>query len=249
MYTLMIQKFLLSLSFFTRIPIGKRDFGNANLAESAWAFPVVGALIGALDGLVYLLIIQLGLTNNIAAWLTVIFHLTLTGCLHEDGLADSADGLASGRNREQKLAIMRDSHIGSYGVLALIAIISLRANAIASFNNNSQTLLIFIAAAATSRSLLVLLMRSTPTARSDGLAVAAARPSHLQTIIAISLASLSLSSTGNISAALAAIFTLAVIYVAIKHIATKNFGGISGDTLGAAQQISEVSILLIFLSV
>lgn len=246
MYALMIQEFLLSLSFFTRIPIGKRGFTGMKLAQSAWSFPIAGAVVGALDGVVYIAILQIGLANNIAATLTIIFHLILTGCLHEDGLADTADGLASGRSMEQKLAIMRESHIGSYGILALIAVISLRSNLIASFSATLPTLLIFISAAAASRAFLVVFMRSLPQARNDGLSVVAGKPSLAQTLLAISLGSCSLTLAGKIPAALLAIAALIIIYIIIRHIAHKNFGGLTGDVLGAAQQISEVALLLIF---
>ncbi len=243
----MIQKFLLALSFFTRIPIGKRDFGSLTLAQAAAYFPVIGALIGLLDGVFYLLMFAIGLPTIISAWLTIGFHLLLTGGLHEDGLADTADGLAAGRDREQKLSIMRDSRIGSYGVLALITVISLRANLIAGFTGNFATIMIFIATAACSRSFLAIFMQNVPYARDYGLAARAGKPATEQVIIAISIAICSLLLTGKIIATITAIFSLAIIYVAIKQIANKNFGGITGDVLGAAQQISEVALLLIFL--
>lgn len=248
MYNLMIQKFLLSLSFFTRLPIGKHDFGALTLAQSVATFPLVGAVIGALDGSFYLAMLGLGLPNNIVAWLTIIFHLILTGGLHEDGLADTADGLASGRNHEQKLAIMRDSRIGSYGVLALITIISLRANLIAGFTESFFTILIFITTAACSRAFLAIFMQNITYARSDGLASMAGKPTTKQTIITIFIGSCSLLITGKIFATLIAIFSLAIIYIIIKHITIKNFGGITGDILGAIQQISETALLLVFLT-
>ncbi len=248
MYNLMIQKFLLSLSFFTRLPIGKHDFGALTLAQSVATFPIAGAVIGTLDGSFYLAMLGLGLPNNIAAWLTIIFHLILTGGLHEDGLADTADGLASGRNHEQKLAIMRDSRIGSYGVLALITIISLRANLIAGFTESFFTILIFITTATCSRAFLAIFMQNITYARSDGLASMAGKPTIKQTIIAIFIGGCSLLITGKFSAAIIAVFALAIIYITIKHIIIKNFAGVTGDTLGAIQQISEAALLLVFLT-
>ena len=246
---LMIQKFLLALSFFTRIPIGKRGFGSLTLAQAVAAFPMVGAVIGLLDGGFYLAMLALELPAIISAWLTIGFHLLLTGGLHEDGLADTADGLATGRDRSQKLAIMRDSRIGSYGVLALITIISLRANIMAGFTGSFTTLLIFIAAAASSRSFLAFLMYNLQYARDSGLAVRAGKPTLNDSLIAIALGFITLLITGKILAALIAICVLAIIYIIIKYITSKNFGGITGDTLGASQQISEVLLLLIFLVV
>lgn len=245
----MIQKFLLALSFFTRIPIGKQEFGSLTLAQAVAAFPIVGAVIGLLDGGFYLAMLALGLPHNISAWLTIGFHLLLTGALHEDGMADTADGLASGRDRSQKLAIMRDSRIGSYGVLALITIISLRANIIAGFTGNFTTLLIFITTAASSRAFLAFLMYNLQYARDSGLAVRAGKPSFSDTLIAIALGIAALLLTDEILATLIAIFTITIIYITIKYITSKNFGGITGDTLGASQQISEVALLLVFLAV
>ncbi len=243
----MIQKFLLALSFFTRIPIGKQEFGSLTLAQAVDAFPIVGAVIGLLDGGFYLAMLVLGLPHNISAWLTIGFHLLLTGALHEDGLADTADGLASGRDRSQKLAIMRDSRIGSYGVLALVTIISLRANIIAGFTGNFSSLLIFIATAASSRAFLAVMMYNLEYARDSGLAVRAGKPSLNDSLVATALGFVTLLLTGKILAALIAICALAIIYIIIKYITSKNFGGITGDTLGASQQISEIAVLLIFL--
>ncbi len=243
----MIQKFLLALSFFTRIPVGKQDFGSLTLANSIAAFPIAGALIGAVEGGFYLSMLGLGLPTIISAWLAVGFHLLLTGGLHEDGLADTADGLASGRDKEQKLAIMKDSRIGSYGVLALVTIISLRANIIADFTSGFTTLLIFIATAAGSRAFLALFMYNIEYARASGLAVTAGKPSRNDILTTILLGSIVLLVTSHIVATIAAAITLAVIYVIIKYITIKNFGGITGDTLGASQQISEIGLLIVFL--
>src|SRR5256885_2159102 len=103
----LLQQFFLSLGFFMRIPVPVR--GGATLADSAWAFPLAGATVGAFAASAYLLLLSLGLAHGIAAWLALAFQIVLTGALHEDGLADTADALVHGRSREQKLAIMRDS--------------------------------------------------------------------------------------------------------------------------------------------
>ena len=239
----MIEKFLLVLSFFTRIPVGNRDFSQLKLADCVPYFPVVGTIIGLTEGIFFIFLIKTGFPAIISAWLTIGFHLLLTGGLHEDGLADTADGLAAGRDREQKLAIMKDSRIGSYGVLALIIIISLRANIIAGFSGNFSTLLIFTAAASTSRAFLAVLMHRLEYARNSGLAVRAGKPVLKDSLIAAALGFLTLLLTGKILAALVSIAALAIIYIIIKHITLKNFGGITGDTLGASQQISEVALL------
>lgn len=243
----MIEKFLLALSFFTRIPVGKRDLSPLKLADCTPYFPVAGAIIGLIEGVFFLTLLKTGVAPIISAWLTIGFHLLLTGGLHEDGLADTADGLASGRDKEQKLAIMRDSRIGSYGVLALITVISLRTNIIASFTSNFTTILIFIATAASSRAFLAVLMHGLEYARNSGLAVRAGKPGLKDSLVAAALAFLTLLLTCKIFTALAATLALAIIYLIIKHITSKNFGGITGDVLGAGQQLSEICLLLAFI--
>ena len=90
------------------------------MPASSWTFPVVGAGVGALGALVYWLADRLGLDPILSAILAVAATLLLTGCLHEDGLADTADGFGASVSRERKLDIMRDSEIGTYGASALI---------------------------------------------------------------------------------------------------------------------------------
>lgn len=238
-----INQLLLAISFLTRLPIGKRDFTGLKLANSSWAFPLVGAIVGAWGWAVYASAISIGISPIISAWLAIFFQIIFTGGLHEDGLADTADGLASGRNQEQKLSIMRDSRIGSYGVIALLIAISLRANAIAIFPAHS--LLFFVAAGATSRVLIVLIMRAVPNASTKGLSASAGRPTGKQTIFSLLIGFLSLLIATSFLNAIFCIIIIAIIFFVIRKIARQNFGGITGDVLGASQQIIEVVLLLL----
>jgi adenosylcobinamide-GDP ribazoletransferase len=240
----MIQEFLLALTFLTRISVAKtRDFSGLTLAGSVWAFPVIGILTGGIAALGYAVAVTLGLTHSIAAWIAIAGLLLLTGGLHEDGLADMADGMAHGRDREQKLAIMRDSRIGSYGVLALIAVLAIRANAMAAFDANATMVCAFVAAAAASRALMVIAMHTLPPARMDGLAAHAGKPTLRRTAIAACIA-ITLLITAH--ALLSGLAVLAASYVVIRHIALTRLGGITGDVLGALQQVSEAALLAVF---
>ena len=247
----MFKEFLLVLSFFTRFPInfilGKRNLSGVSLGGSVWAFPLVGAIIGLCAGTIYIASLYLGFSPTISAWLAVFAQIILTGGLHEDGLADTADGLASGRTIAKKLEIMKDSQIGSYGVLALIIALSLKANTISIFPSNLQTLLFFMISAACSRACIVVLMRALPPAKSDGLAKSAGRPSRERTLASLLFALCSLLFIGNFLTVIFAILALTVLCFIIYSIAKNNFGGITGDILGATQQISEVLLLLIFI--
>src|SRR5687768_326033 len=110
------REFRLALGFFTRLPL-KAPAGP--VAEAARAFPGAGAVVGLIGSLVYLLAVEIGLSGLLAALLAVAATVIAGGALHEDGLADFADMLGVRGDRERKLAVMRDSRIGSYGVLAL----------------------------------------------------------------------------------------------------------------------------------
>jgi adenosylcobinamide-GDP ribazoletransferase len=237
------NQFLLAISFLTRLPIVKRDFTGLKLASSSWAFPLVGAIVGAWAWAVYVCALSIGISPIISAWLAIFFQIILTGGLHEDGLADTADGLASSRSKEQKLAIMRDSRIGSYGVVALLIAISLRANAISVFPAHS--LWFFVAAEVTSRALMVLVMRGSASARAEGLSASAGRPTGKQTIFSLFIGVFSLFIATSFLNAIFCIIIIAIIFFVIREISRKNFGGITGDVLGASQQISEATLLIL----
>lgn len=121
----------------TRLPAGKSvSLDNSTVARAAWIFPVVGLLVGATGGGVFMLASHLGLGIASAALLAMGTQVLLTGALHEDGLADTADGFGGGRGRERKLEIMRDSRIGTYGVVALVLVLSLRFTALQDIASN-----------------------------------------------------------------------------------------------------------------
>src|SRR5271157_360368 len=106
--------FAIATALLTRIPVATPAHGVWRVADSGWAFPLVGAGIGGVSASAFLLAQLLGLGDWLAALLAVLAGLALTGALHEDGLADTADGLVGGRDREAKLAIMRDSRHGTF---------------------------------------------------------------------------------------------------------------------------------------
>ena len=167
-----------SVGFLTRLPM-PADLPFVPLSEAMRAFPLAGALIGVLAGAVLASLAGLGLPALAAAGLALAALACLTGALHEDGLADTADGFGGGKDRASKLTIMRDSHIGSYGVLALILGLLVKAACLAALAQDSWLHLVALLAAtgALSRALMVWLMASTPPARSDGVAHAAGQPS------------------------------------------------------------------------
>src|SRR5690606_36544225 len=172
--------------------------------------------------------------------------MLVTGALHEDGLADVADGFAGGRTREDRLRIMRDSRIGAYGTLALIVSVGLRWAAIVALLRNGMgtAAVALIVAGTVSRLTPVLLMRFLDPAREDGLGASAGRPQDMSIRIAIVLSLLVLLLLATFTAALtvAAVTLLACWLVAA--LARNRIGGQTGDVLGAGQQVTEALVLL-----
>ena len=241
---IIIRQFWLALSFLTRIPVPKFvHLEGAQFAESAWAFPLVGGLVGGVTTSVYLSMAWLGMVHGIAAWVAIAVEFLLTGGLHEDGLADTADGLACGRNREEKLSIMRDSRVGTYGVLALMVVLTLRTKCMAQFGYDAWWY--FISLSACSRACMVALMYSLPNARADGLAANAGKPGKYVTLIAILLGVAPFLMIGLWRPMAACLIVAIATYFIMSFIIKKHFGGITGDVLGAMQQISETAMYVI----
>jgi adenosylcobinamide-GDP ribazoletransferase len=236
--------FAAATGFLTRIPVVAVPPEDGQLAAAAWAFPLVGAGIGAVTAFVLLVAQLLGLGPWSRALLAVLAGLVLTGALHEDGLADTADGLCGG-DREARLAIMRDSRLGTFGGLALIISVGLRAAALAQLAEAFYGGLALIAAHALSRGLLPAVMRLMTPARSDGLAAAAGRPASATAVIAVAIgAVISILALGPLRGALAALLaTLAIAATAL--LAQRRLGGYTGDILGACQQVAEIVVLLV----
>src|SRR5690606_2272058 len=121
----------LCLVFFTRLPLPHFDFGSRTLAQAIWAAPLVGVAVAVAASAVHALASAAGLSPGVAAALALGAAMLTTGCLHEDGLSDVADGFGGGRTRDRKLEIMRDSRIGAYGASALLLSVLIRWSALA----------------------------------------------------------------------------------------------------------------------
>ena len=163
-----------------------------------------------------------------------------TGFLHEDGLADVADGLGARGGPEERLAIMRDSRIGAFGAGALILALLAKWSAVASMEaGEASTLLIAVAAA--SRAAMVAVMWALPHARPDGLSAMVGRPSADIALAAIGLGALALLLGGW--SAFAAGAAVALVAWAVAQMAMARLGGQTGDVLGAVQVVAEIAAL------
>lgn len=223
----------------TRLPAGTLPEHVPSLAEARWAFPIVGALIGALVGGVHGAALAVGLPAGAAAVVALAAAALVTGALHFDGLADFADGIGGGRDKDHCLDIMRDSRIGSYGVLALILAIGLWGSALAALGTNAG-LGLFVLAGALSRSGMVVLQAWLPNARSDGLGASAAGNSLASLGVAAGVAVLCLLVLGW--SGLCVLVVGLAASVLVGALAKRRIGGQTGDVLGAAQVLSEAAI-------
>jgi adenosylcobinamide-GDP ribazoletransferase len=238
-----LQDGKVALAFLTRLPIrSARPWQGADLAASVAMFPLVGLMVGLLGALTYACATALGLPPLPAAVLALAALVWSTGAMHEDGLADLADGFG-GTSRARKLEIMRDPRVGSFGVIAIVLALLARVALLAPLAEPAPVAAALIAAAALSRALMPIAMLVMPQARSDGLATRAGRPHPARVAAAPAIAILivqSLLPPPDAAIAMAAA-TLAGAMVAMA--ATRTLGGITGDVLGAIQQVTEIAFL------
>ena len=236
--------FAIATGFLTRMPVAGPGGAAGRLAEAAWAFPFVGAGIGAVAAFAFLLAQLVGLGDWPAALSGVFAGIAVTGALHEDGLGDTADGFFGGRDREHALAVMRDSRAGTFGVLAIVLSVLLRTAALARIGDAVHAGLALIAAHAASRGALPVAMRVMAPARADGLGASAGRPSAPAAIAAVTISALiSLAALGPSRGAIALGIAGAAVFAA-SMLAQRRIGGYTGDVLGAFQQIGEIVVLL-----
>ncbi|MGJ0509608.1 MAG: adenosylcobinamide-GDP ribazoletransferase [Methylocystis sp.] len=239
------------LRFYTRLPIRPGADGHAmpDFSRVCWATPVAGAVVGAIGGGALLLGASLKLPALVCATAAIGACVIVTGALHEDGLADVADGFGGGVTREQKLAIMRDSRLGSYGALALCLSTLLRVCALAALLQSGVLFaaLGLIGASALSRAVgLIPLVRLRP-ARSDGAGSSAATPSpsslRVAFYIGVALALAPALGAASLAQAVVGVMASVAAGAAVASFAERQIGGYTGDVLGAAQQAAEIAVL------
>ena len=234
-----------AVSFLTRLPMPHPEGAKpSNFTRCAWLFPLVGAAIGAIVATVNLGLRAVNVPGIAAAALSLGFGALLTGALHEDGLADVADGFGGGKDRNAKLEIMRDSRLGTYGALILMVVFATKASAIAAAPGE-MSVRGLIAAHALSRGVLPLMRLTLGPARTDGLAASAGTP-NVRVATAAGLLALAIGFLAlRWQLALAAVLLMGGCVSAMVWIARRQIGGLTGDVLGGTQQVCETTILLL----
>ena len=240
-----IDDFKVALQFLTRLPVRVPEpWPEGALARSVPMFPLIGLLIGVVGALAFTIASWLGLPPAPAAVLAVAVQVLSTGGLHEDGLADLADGFGGGRTREEKLEIMRDSHLGSFGAIALILALLARTGAIVALAQPATVAAVLLAAGTISRAMMAPVMLWLAPARRDGLAATSGRPQLARVLAGLSVASLIVFALLAPLRALIAIVLAAGGALGLAILARRQIGGHTGDVLGAAQQLAEIGFLL-----
>lgn len=246
----MMRLFFATLAFMSRLPVPVRwsqGLEADQYVRGVFFFPLVGLLLGAIGGLVFLMLEHLCGTP-LAALFSVLALALLTGGFHLDGLADTCDGVFSARNRERMLEIMRDSRLGTHGGLGLIFVLLGKVLVVNELALRGGAMLPALACAcAAGRSACVLLMYRQRYAREQGLGnlfigKITGRQCGIALALGALLCALLLQGPGLIAFAL----TLVIVYLlglALK----RTLGGQTGDTLGAAIELGELFFLLALL--
>ncbi len=239
-----LRALLAALSFLTRVPVPRRVVLDADdVARAGPAFPVIGAGIGAAVGAIAAALAS-SLTSLLAVAIALVAGALLTGALHLDALADTADALGGG-SRERALQIMREPTLGAFGVVAVALDLLLKAAALSALVGHHRVVRFALVAGSLSRLAPVLLAASLGYARrGSGTGVALTRGSRvlagLAAAIAIAIAVLAARGDGavlvGVTVALVAAFALVL---------RRWLSGVTGDTLGAALELSETILLVI----
>lgn len=261
-FAALMAQFTRAWLFFTRIPLpdwwNKPDVAEAPnqepdqepdkgvgmvpLADTVRTWPVVGILVGALAGAALWIAANVGLSPLAASFVALIVAALATGALHEDGLADVADGFGGGADKAKKLRIMRDSHIGAYGVLALVLGVGFKAGSLSGFTSPALAAATVIAAHTLSRAALPMLMVVLAPVRRTGLGRGAGQPTREDAMMAAGVGVLVAVLALGIGPGLVASVLAALGVAGVGWLAHRQIGGLTGDVLGAAQQVAEILV-------
>ncbi len=241
--TEIVRQLAAAIGLLTRLPIWRVvSKPPKEFAASAWAWPLVGAVIGGLAAIVYTASVAIDLSPPVAVCWTLIAQLLITGALHEDGLADTTDGFFGGQTRDRKLEIMRDSRIGTFGTLALLISTALRGVALASIASPDRVAVALVVSGCLARGAILFVAATTKPSRDSGLASGLA---HIPPVSVTTGLALTLIFTGCAlrSNAVLPLFTTALIALAMRRWAIGQIGGHTGDVLGATAVLTEAVLL------
>jgi len=245
-----VREFVAAFGFLTRLPVWWLIAGQdpPALGKSVWAYPIVGAAVGAIGGGIAAIALWAGMPVLLAAVLAVTAMILVTGALHEDGLADTADGFGGGSTKARKLEIMRDSRLGTYGAVALMLSTLIRCAALVALAEPRLILVSLVVTGALSRGFLAPLLQWLPRARADGLGAQAARPGVIRCLISLTIAIGATVALGSFTAAAGVVVAAIVLAAIVALLALRQVGGQTGDVMAAAEQSIECAVLVVLVA-
>jgi adenosylcobinamide-GDP ribazoletransferase len=238
-----VRTFLTAIQFLTRVPAPSLDYQPDSLSRAVGLFPLVGALIGGAAALLHHLFVP-HLNRQCAALLVLVFLVSITGCFHEDGLADTADGFGGGWNREQVMLILRDSRIGSYGAAALTLCLIARLALISSLPLLQITQYLVAAHVLCRWTTLPLSYFLPPAREADGQGARLAQFTSRSALVLGTLFSFTVVAYFLRARAVAPILASILITAMSGRFYMRKIGGVTGDCFGATNQIAEVAVYL-----
>lgn len=236
---------LTALAFFSRVPIDA-PAGALDIRRAAAGWPLAGLILAAGPAAVIVVCGGFGLPLFVSAFLALATGVLMTGAFHEDGLADMFDGCAHGRSADERLAIMRDSRLGTFGAVALMFVLLIKGSALAALAADaSDAVLALLTVAIVSRVAALWHWSATPPARAYGMAASAGKPdaATLQIGAVAGLAAIIAMLLGFGLAAVLALALAGIATLALSSFADRRIGGHTGDTIGAVQQVAEALLL------
>lgn len=245
--------FLMGFRFFSRLPSGSRRHEEPNFNRMALALPLVSLAVGAAPAALILLLAWLGVPLLLAVVLGIAALALITGAMTEDALADSFDGLWGGHDPEGRLAIMRDSRHGTYGILAIAIFFAARMSALVALYVNSPVggLLVWLAAQILARQAILWLPMKLPPARRDGAGYAAglmgSRLFWTGLAVALVIGAIGTIPFAGIIGYVLGLIIAGAIVAGWTHLCANKVGGFTGDLAGALQGLVEIALLTTFI--
>ena len=243
----------MGLRFFSRLPTGDRPHERPDLSRIAMALPFASLIIGVLPAMLLLGGGLTGLPKLFVAGLAVAGAAIVTGGMAEDAIADAADGLFGGTTPERRLAIMKDSRHGTYGVVALCLFLLLRVSALSALAaaNPAAAAAIWLAVTLMARSAALWLTVALPPARPNGASAAAGRASKpafaLGGVFALILGVILSAPSAGLVGFLLAVLAIIAVAAGWTTLCRRLVGGQTGDLIGALQALAEIAALGAFL--
>ncbi|WP_269620130.1 adenosylcobinamide-GDP ribazoletransferase [Zhongshania sp. BJYM1] len=242
------QVFLLAVGFLTRIPVpADPDFSEEKLNGASRYFPLVGLIVAGVSALVFVAVAALFTNTLIAVLLSMVASILLTGAFHEDGFADSCDGFGGAWRSEDVLRIMKDSRIGTYGAVALVLVLGLKAAALTAMPSTSELVGALFWAHVLSRWLSTSYLVDLQYVRGEGKSKPLATAMKMKDWLLSGLPLIALFLWAELPPFIPLLATLLVFRFFYAAYLRRRIGGYTGDALGAGQQIAEIMVYLAFL--